>query len=166
MKERVRGILTDLERVRENLRALSDDIERIRRELRELPRGVPRSLDIDLTHTRPYGFRLQEQDYKDIKTWQHLYQEFCRVLAAQDPALISSLPANPGYTGKRGAKAFASDPGTLRTPIQITDGVYAEGNLSANDIRDHIKRLLSTFGVEQQDMAIYLREDRDTPVES
>ncbi len=165
MNERVRSIVTDLDRVRDKLMALLDDIARIHRELRELPREVPHALDQDFTHTRPYGFTLQETDYHGFTSWQLLYQEFCRLLAAHDPALVSRLPANPDYTGKRGAKAFASEPDTLRTPLEITDGVYAEGNLSANTICNHIKRLLSTFGIEQQDMLIYLREDRDAPAE-
>ncbi len=33
--------------------------------------------------------------------------------------------------------------------------------LSANGIRDHIKRLPSTFGIDPREFAVYLREDRD-----
>lgn len=33
--------------------------------------------------------------------------------------------------------------------------------LSANQIRDNIKRLLGAFGLPQSTFALYLREDRD-----
>ncbi len=40
-------------------------------------------------------------------------------------------------------------------------GVFAETNLSANQIRDNIARLLCAFGLPERAFAVYLREDRD-----
>jgi hypothetical protein len=43
----------------------------------------------------------------------------------------------------------------------IADGVYVEVHFSANGIRDGVKDVLTEFGIDPADMAIYLREDRD-----
>jgi hypothetical protein len=40
-------------------------------------------------------------------------------------------------------------------------GVVAETNLSANQIRDNIKRPLCAFGLPESAFVVYLREDRD-----
>lgn len=221
MKDKVREILTDLERVRENLLALSDDIwlsidhndmdalqegvafkaayndkmarlngvatelsalisqftdvpvetpvggngrrngpdnERI---TRELDREAQHTLAEDFQYTRPYGFVLQGQAYKEIVTWRRLYELLCRQLAAKDAALFARLPSDPDYTGKRGTKAFSAEPHGLNVPMQIAEGVYAEGNLSANSIRDRMRKLLRTFGIAPEELVLYLREDRD-----
>jgi hypothetical protein len=41
---------------------------------------------------------------------------------------------------------------------------FAEINLSANHLRDQIKALLDTFGIEHEALHIYLRRDRDADV--
>jgi hypothetical protein len=40
-------------------------------------------------------------------------------------------------------------------------GVFAETNLNANQVRDNIARLLGAFGFAKEDLAVFLREDRD-----
>jgi hypothetical protein len=129
--------------------------------IRELDREAPHTLDEDFSYTRPYGFVLQGRAYKDIVTWRRIYELTCQQLASKDLARFATLPTDPEWIGKRGNKAFATDPQSLRFALEITDGIYAEGNLSANNIRDYIKRLLNIFGIDQQEFVIYLREDRD-----
>lgn len=46
-------------------------------------------------------------------------------------------------------------------PLPITQEIYTEGNLSANSVRDNIKRLLEKFGIHSQALKLYLRQDRD-----
>jgi hypothetical protein len=222
IKNRVRQILTDLERVREALLALSDDIwlninhndpealddgvafkrsynekmgafnqqaselssliqqftrvpvetpvsaqggrngaaenERI---IRELDRDTPHYLGEHFSYKRPYGFVLRGQAYKDIVTWQRVYTLVCTVLSRLDPMRFAALPDNDAFITRRGNKDFARHPNELRIPLEIIDGVYAETNLSANDIAKRISRLLDTFGIDQRDFVIYLRQDRD-----
>jgi hypothetical protein len=49
--------------------------------------------------------------------------------------------------------------------LEITDGIYAEVNLSANEIRKRITRLLHAFDIDPHSFVIYLREDRDADAE-
>jgi len=221
-QQRVRQILTDLDRVRENLLALSDDIwlsidhndeaaldqgyafkkqynarmvafDRLASELsgliqqfthveietheegggdqqspdenerliRELDREEPHRLDEDFCFKRPYGFVLQGRAWVDIKTWRGIYRAVCRHLATADPRLFAALPDDPDFVSKQGHRAFSRQPGDLRLAIEFPQGVYAEGNYSANDIRDRIRLLLTKFDVDPASLVLYLREDRD-----
>ena len=58
------------------------------------------------------------------------------------------------------------DPQDLRSAVELTDGIYAEANLSANHIRDQIKVLLDCFGIDHQELIIFLRQDRDAEGEN
>ncbi|MEX2141214.1 MAG: hypothetical protein WD894_18255 [Pirellulales bacterium] len=49
----------------------------------------------------------------------------------------------------------------MRKALEIADGFYAESNLSANGIRDVIRDLLGAFDIPEENLRIYLREDRD-----
>jgi hypothetical protein len=39
--------------------------------------------------------------------------------------------------------------------------VFAESNLSANGIRDMLRRVLTAFSIPTDDLLIFLRQDRD-----
>lgn len=43
----------------------------------------------------------------------------------------------------------------------IGDGIHAEINLSANAIRDMIRRLLAAFEIPSARLRLFLRQDRD-----
>jgi hypothetical protein len=49
----------------------------------------------------------------------------------------------------------------LRVPYKITDTIYAEINLSAQNIVESITDLLDFYQIPQNSMIIYLREDRN-----
>lgn len=222
MKDKVRTILIDLERVRENLLALSDNIwlsidhndnhalqegvkfkgqyndkmcafdrvatelsalvqkftdvhldpmsspsasgnnaENSERVIKELDKNEPHSLKESFTYKRPFDFVLLGRAFKDILTWRQVYELVCRLLADKNLKLFAALPKNSDYTSNRGNSIFATKPDNLRLAMKITDSVFAEANLSANNIRDNIVKLLKTFSISTKEMKIYLREDRD-----
>ncbi len=222
MSNRIREILTDLERVRENLLALSDDIwlsidhnnsdalqrgvefklaynekmgafDRLASELstlvqqftdvhveasavedakaedaeaneriiKELDKEEPHTLAEDFRYKRPFGFVLQGRAFKDIVTWRRVYELVCAQLREQDAARFTALPENPDFTTTHGNRYFTRTSEEVRSPAHVGDTIYAEVNLSANMIRDVIRRLLTTFDVPESEMTIYLRQDRD-----
>ena len=134
--------------------------------LTELERTRRYTLEEDFTFKRPYGFIFQGQAYKGINTWRNLYHLFCKQLASKNLSSFQEFIQNrEAKTIKVGAM-FAKESNSLRAPLQITDDIYAEGNLSANSIRDRIKILLSAFGVDSQEMSLYLSQDRSLAEES
>lgn len=129
--------------------------------IRELDTRQPHSLDGNFTFKRPYGFVLGDQGYKEIVTWQRVYELFLKQLAAKDPRTFAALCENPEYHSNRGNPSFTRDPTKLRHSMLVADNIHAEVNLSANSICDMMKKLLATFSIPESEMKIYLREDRD-----
>lgn len=136
----------------------SPEHERI---IRELDSTQPHSLEESFTYKRPYGFVFQGQAYKGVNTWRHLYKLFCKQLAANELNRFKNLVESSDAKTVRGGAVFTNKPTSLIRPLEVASGIYAEGNLSANAIRDKIKFLLSVFRIDSQELSIYLREDRN-----
>ncbi len=75
--------------------------------------------------------------------------------------MFDALPYKPDFTSNRGKKSFSRHREDLRQPSDYGHGIFAETNLSANQIRDGIARLLAAFGLPERAFVVYLREDRD-----
>jgi len=125
----------------------------------ELERTRRYTLEEDFTFKRPYGFIFQDRAYKRINTWRNLYHLFCKQLAAKDLSSFQKFMQNREARNVRGRAIFAKESDNLRAPLKITEDIYAEGNLSANSIRDRIKVLLSAFGIDSQEVLLYLCQD-------
>ena len=138
-----------------------EDRERNERIIRELNRDEPHSLDEDFTYKRPHGFILAGQATSGITTWQRLYELVCRQLYQRDTDRFSSLVDNPEFISNRGHHSVTHDPGTLRKALQVDNVLFVECNLSANGIRDMIRRLLVAFNLEPGKIQLFLRQDRD-----
>ncbi len=138
-----------------------EDRERNERIIRELNRDEPHSLDEDFTYKRPHGFILAGQATSGITTWQRLYELVCRQLHQSDPGCFGSLVENPEFISNRGHHSVTHDPGTLRKALQVDSVLFVECNLSANGIRDMIRRLLVAFDLELGKIQLFLRQDRD-----
>lgn len=134
------------------------DWERI---TRDLDNATPHYLDENFTYKRPYGFILRQYADTDILTWRHLYEAVCRILADLDPNRWAALPDNPIFTSAQNRRAFSRDPRDLRSPLPIIQGINVEAHYSANSIRDNMVKLLREFNINQQELKIYLRQDRD-----
>jgi len=68
---------------------------------------------------------------------------------------------NPDFISSRGYRYSTRQREDLRAAADFGRGVFAETNLSANQIRDNIARLLEAFGLPRDAFAVFLREDRD-----
>ncbi len=129
--------------------------------IRELDSSEPHTIEETFTFKRPYGFVFEGQAYKDVKNWQRLYRLFCKQLAKKNIQLFKEFINSTDAKTVRGNVFFADERKVLRKALEIDSAIYAEGNLSANDIRDRIKSLLNAFKIEPKELSIYLREDRN-----
>lgn len=127
----------------------------------ELKRDEPHRIDEDFTYIRPHGFILDGKGTIGVGTWRRLFEAFCQQLAKRDPERFRSLPEHENHVSSRGHRAFNTNPGKLRHASEIADGIFAEVNLSANHIRNEIRRLLNTFEIPENEFQVFLREDRD-----
>ncbi len=138
-----------------------DDESRNVRIIQALNQEEPHSIDEDFTFKRPYGFILDGQATTGITTWRRVFELVCQQLQRRDPQRFAELPENPDFISNRGHPSFSQGTEALRTAWAIGDGLYAEVNLSANGIRDTIRRLLATFDIPKDRLQLFLREDRD-----
>lgn len=127
--------------------------------IRDRGQAEPHTLDESFTYKRPDGFVLGKGAYKGVKTWRNLYLRTLAELQSIDAELFSRLPQEEKFISKRGNPWFAVTEKEFRFAVKLPSGIYAEGNLSANNIRDNIKELLEHFGLDYQEMKIYLREE-------
>jgi hypothetical protein len=138
---------------------ISDEKKR-NRIIKELDKTEPHALGENFTYKRPFGFVLQDSAYKGLKTWKHLYMLVLDYLCKQDKTLFQSLPAEKKFISRRGNPQFSLNPKDLRVADQ-SNGLYIEVNLSANCLMKNIATLLDHFQIAQNQLRIYLREDRD-----
>jgi acyl carrier protein len=122
---------------------------------------APSAFDEDFTEKRFNGFILDGQGTIGIITWPGMYESVCRQLYLRDKDRFRALVDNPDFISYRGRHAFATNPAPLREAILIGDGLYAENNLSANGVRDNIRRLLVAFDIPVDRMRIFWCQDRD-----
>jgi hypothetical protein len=130
--------------------------------IQELDRDVPHSLDEDFTWKRPYGFILLGRGTTGITTWKRLFELFCLQLLARDRDRFRSLVKHPEFVSKRGHHSFSHTRVPLRSALQLDTDLFTEINLSANSIRDTIRRMLVILEIPIADLKVFLREDRDS----
>jgi len=129
--------------------------------IKDLDRNDKHTLTEDFTYKRPCGFVLEGTGYKDVSTWSRVYELVMRHLAARAPAVFKSLADHPATVTKRGNRRFTAKRDELRKPLALPHGLYAETNLSANDLCESIRTLLPLFSVSLDACTLYLRQDRD-----
>lgn len=132
--------------------------------IKELNNKEPHNITEDFKYKRPYGFVLTGTPYTNKVTWSELYIQLCTHLLNTDENIFNSLENNQDHISNRNNKYFSSNPSDLRSSQKCGSSTYVEMNLSANSIRDSIQRLLKTYNINQADLSIYLREDRDVVV--
>jgi hypothetical protein len=129
--------------------------------IRDLNHEEPHRLDENFTYKRPHGFVLDGRATTGITTWQRLYELVCHQLLAADEARFRSLEQHPEFISPRGHRIVTKDRITLRKAMELPGDLFIESNLSANSICDVIRRMLAEFGLPEDRMQIYLRQDRD-----
>lgn len=148
-------------RLEESEQTGDDNGERNARIVAELNREQPHSLDEDFTYKRPHGFVLDGRAITGVTTWQRLYELVCKQLFARDQDRFRSLENHPEFVSNRGNHTVTRDASHLLKPLAVSSDLYIEANLSANGIRDMIRRLLGVFDISLDRMQIFLRQDRD-----
>lgn len=140
----------------------TDSNERV---ILELDRETPHDLSENFTYKRPFGFILRDRAFQNIVTWRRLYELVCKVVIELQEAPRSGVVREDGPWVAQSFPGIAKEPETLRSPMMVAEGAYLEANLSANGIRDAIRKLLKARAIPESELRIYLREDRDAASE-
>jgi hypothetical protein len=120
--------------------------------------NIPHNLYDDYTHKRPAGFEFLGRKYL-AKEWKDIFVQTCEALAEKDVTLFSSFVADNGMQGRK-VKYFCNDKKEIRSPRQIgKTGIYVMTNMSANQIRNVIEKMLRKYSVKITEYKIYLKAD-------
>jgi hypothetical protein len=126
----------------------------------QLDHQRPHALDEHFTFTKPVGFKLAGQAHADTDAWTQLHHAVLGQLASMDPERFQRLPEDEEISRNKGSK-FTRSAQDFRKPLALPQGLYCEGHLSAQTIRDNIRDLLAYFAISESQMVVYLSKDRD-----
>lgn len=161
--ESIRGLISDYTNVQADEEATPVDVDKAEHEriIRELDRSEPHRLDEDFRYKRPFGFVFEGRAVKELQTWRGLYEKVAQVVAQEVGDEFKRVTTDEEFATSRGNRMYDSSPDQMRAPFEVVSGIWAEMNLSANDIRKRIKGLLEYFEYDWEKFTVYLREDRD-----
>ncbi|MCC5841662.1 MAG: hypothetical protein JJT96_16220 [Opitutales bacterium] len=131
------------------------------RKIEELDRHQVHALQEDFSYKRPFGMKLEGEAYTNLRTWKAVYRQVFTHLSKKEATRFRRLDGCEAALSRRGNPYITRDKNLLRQSMPIGADLYAEVNLSANHIRDSIKRLLEAFSIPLSEITLYLREDRD-----
>lgn len=119
---------------------------------------VVHTLHEDFTFTRPAAFEFTGQRH-EARTWQQMLVKTCEILLASDPLRFAAFEDDPSMRGRK-QKRISMNLDLIRKPERIKDSnYYVETNLSANDIRYLIIKMLRKYDYKITDFKVFLRAD-------
>ena len=115
--------------------------------------------DNDLTGRKiaRFVFHTLEQS---VNTWQEMFVSVVRLLHSDDRTVLNRL-AYETDTGAELSAMFSVRKEDLRSPIEIEDGLFAEGNTSTSMKLGILRKLFVLYHLEPSDLVFYLRNDDD-----
>ncbi len=119
---------------------------------------IPHNLYDDYTHKRPSGFELFGQRY-DAKEWKDVLVQTCEILSSKDISKFQGFVADKTMQGRK-VHYFCQDMKSIRAPRRITGtDIYVMTNMSANQIRNIIEKMLRKYSIKIHEFKIYLKAD-------
>ncbi|MFW6029256.1 MAG: hypothetical protein ACOCRO_03280 [Halanaerobiales bacterium] len=119
---------------------------------------IEHTLYENFTHKRPFGFKLNNMDFIEVKTWQGMLIKVCEHLIKMDENKFMTFENKVSMIGKKN-KYFSTNPNALRKPKNILNKIYVEINQSGNAIRNLIIKLLKEYKFSISDFKVYFRAD-------
>jgi len=121
-------------------------------------KNIPYTLYYDYTYKRPAGFEVFGMRH-DAKDWKEMFVKICEILAEKDPMTFKTFVNDKSMQGRK-VSYFCKDQKDIRSPkyVKGTD-IYIMTNMSANQIRNVIERMLRRYDIKINDFKIYLKAD-------
>lgn len=115
------------------------------------------SLYDNFTFKKPSGFILEGFTYKGVYTWKSWYIKVLEVLKERNAEKFNNLPEEKLFTSRRGKSLYTRNKNELRVAERV-NGFYTEVNLSANDLRKIVIKLMKYFSINPDDMKVYVKK--------
>ncbi|MGG3772966.1 hypothetical protein [Heyndrickxia faecalis] len=120
--------------------------------------NVEHTLYENFTHKRPFGFRMNNQQVIEVKTWQEMLIKICEMLMAVDENKFMGFEHKPTMNGKK-RKYFSRHETGMTKPKLINNKIFIETNISGNGIRNLVLKLLKEYGYKSNEFKVYLKAD-------
>ncbi len=160
------AILIDEEEIQQEVYEITVEEENEKRVLPNyieytIDKTIPHNLHEDYTHTKACGFSLQNK-YYEARNMRDVLIQTCAILADKDIIKMESFVDDPTMKGKKvsyfGKKYVVEDFINKNEQIPGTD-LYVWVNLSCNNIRNILRKILKKYGIGLDNFKIYLRAD-------
>ena len=119
--------------------------------------SVPHTLYEDFTHKKVAAFSFKNKHYP-AKNWKDVLLQTCGLLADIDADRFTKFIDDPVMKGRKISYFSSNHVENKNARIKNVD-IYVWTNLSANDIRNLIRKLLRKFNIKLTDYFVYLRAD-------
>jgi len=120
--------------------------------------NIPYTLYDGYTYKRPSGFEILGQRY-NAKEWKDVLIQTCEFLVVKDKSIFESFVSDTAMQGRKVAY-FCKDPQDIRAPRNISGtDIYVMTNMSANQIRNVIEKMLRRYRIKITEFKIFLRAD-------
>lgn len=120
----------------------------------------------DLESKAPFGFMLGEQMFTSASVWSLFYKKLLQEFYSRSPEKFSQLAQESSGLKFAGTPLFATSSDPLRKSLTIAADVYAESDLSAEDLLEVIKQLLTELDFPVESFKIMLKEVNRGTVET
>ena len=105
--------------------------------------------NVDVTGRTIKEVVIMDEIFK-VSTWKSFFITVCKQMNDYDSAIFESLTKHNDFQGKS-RRIITNNSNNLRNPEKIAEDVYIETNLSANDILNYTKLVVSKFdGMESE----------------
>ena len=119
--------------------------------------SIPHTLYEDFTHKKVIAFSFNNNRYA-AKDWKDLLLQTCDLLAEIDATKFSEFIDDPVMKGRK-VSYFSRKYVDRKNEKMKNIDIYVWTNLSANSIRNLIRKLLRKFDIKLTDYYVYLRAD-------
>ncbi|AFV05412.1 hypothetical protein [Dehalobacter sp. CF] len=156
----------ELEDVKEEVEVIKQQEQEQQLENRKLPNysdyivdgNIPYGLYEDFTHKCPAAFSILGTKI-EARQWKDVLLLTCQVLAKKDTQRFLGFAADPTMQGKK-VNYFSKNTEKMRKPVKLDNtDVYIETNMSSNQIRNVIAKILRKYDVKITDYNVFLRAD-------
>jgi len=120
----------------------------------------------DLGQKVPFGFVLGGQTYTSASAWPLFYEALLEELYDRAAEKLSRLADEGSGFAHRGKPLFARLPDRLDDPLPVAEALFAEADLSPEDLIEVIKGLLGEIGYPIESFKILLKEKNRGTVET
>lgn len=105
--------------------------------------------DIDVTGKSPYEVEICGIKFP-VSSWRSFFLRICCTMYEYNSQIFISLLRHNDFQGRK-KRIITDDINTLREPGKVSDGIYIEQNLSANDALNYSKLVVEKFeGMEEE----------------